>query len=345
MVRSKPAKKHFSKLLMGVCAAVVATMVLTPAFAQTFKIATLSPGGSYWVKSFKEGANEISEKTESRVNFKFYPGGVMGGDLTVMRKMKIGQLQGGAMATGALYSQYPDAAILGIPFTFESQEEMDYVMKGMMDDIKAGAPDNGYVIAGIMGGGPAYILSKEEAKSFDDLKQYKVWVPDNDPQTADTLKKLGINPVPLGVGDVLTGLQTGLIDTVAASPVVAIALQWHTRVNYMIKVPVLYLTGAVVLNQSDFAKLSVEDQAVVMDVFGRVANDIHERNAEDNAKAYDAMVEQGITIIEPTGADLATWDAVNKEARALVVSGSDYSAAMLEKLQNLKKQFAARAAQ
>lgn len=327
------------KLLLCSLLALVAGMISSAAFAQTFKVATLSPGGSYWVKSFKEGAKEIAERTENRVNFKFYPGGVMGGDLTVLRKMKIGQLQGGAMATGSLYGQYPDAAILGIPFTFESQEEMEFVMNGLMEDIKAGAPDNGFVITGVMGGGPAYILSKERASSFDDLKDHKVWVPDNDPQTADTLKKLGINPVPLGVGDVLTGLQTGLIDTVAASPVVAIALQWHTRVEYMIKVPVLYLTGAVVLNQRDFAKLSDDDKDVVLEVFGRVAKDIHARNKKDNAKAYEAMIQQGVTVIEPEGADYDSWKNLEDEARALVVSSSNYSPELLSKLEELKKKF------
>ncbi len=333
----------FKKLFLTAILGAAASMVSGTALAQTFKVATLSPGGSYWVQSFKEGAKEIAERTDDRVKFKFYPGGVMGGDLTVLRKMKIGQLQGGAMATGSLYGQYPDAAALGIPFTFETQEEMEYVMNGLMDDIKAGARENGFVITGVMGGGPAYILSKEEATSFDDIKSHKVWVPDNDPQTADTLKKLGINPVPLGVGDVLTGLQTGLIDTVAASPVVAIALQWHTRVNHMIKVPVLYLTGAVVLNQRDFAKLSDADQAVVLEVFGKVAKDIHARNIEDNEKAYMAMVDQGINVIEPQGADLQTWKDLEKEARALVVSGSDYSPEILEKLQKLQAEYKAQA--
>lgn len=336
MTQGFPIKKIF----IGLFLATIATCFsAAPASAQTFKIATLSPGGSYWVKSFKAGADEIATRTEDRVKFKFYPGGVMGGDLTVLRKMKIGQLQGGAMAGGAIYGQYPDASLLGIPFTFDSQEEMDFARKHLTTDIKAGALENDFVILGVMGGGPAYILSQKEAKSFDDVKNHKVWVPDNDPQTADTLKKLGLNPVPLGVGDVLTGLQAGLIDTAAASPVVAIALQWHTRVNYMIKVPILYITGIMVLNKHDFDKLSPEDQKVVREVFDRVAEDIHTRNIENNAKAYEAMVAQGITIIEPQGADLQTWQDLKKEARTLILGNSDYSPALMAKMQALKAEF------
>lgn len=327
------------KLVLGTLLATAATFGAATAHAETFKIATLSPGGSFWVKSFKDGAKEIAEKTEGRVEFKFYPGGVMGSDLTVLRKMKIGQLQGGAMAAGSLYSQYPDASLLGIPLTFESQAEFDYVRKNLMADIQAEGPKKGFQIVGVMGGGAAYILTQKEASNFNDLKGHKIWVPDNDTQTAETLKKLGLSPVPLGVGDVLTGLQTGLIDTVTASPVVAIALQWHSRVKYMIKVPVLYLTGVVVLNQRDFAKLSEADQAVVKEVFGRVAQHIHEHNIEDNAKAYQAMVDQGITVIEPKGADFQSWEDMEKEARALVASNNNYTPAMMQKLRDLKARF------
>ena len=329
------AKKIFMSLFLLTATCFTATA----ASAQTIKIATLSPGGSYWVKSFKEGADEIATRTEGRVKFKFYPGGVMGGDLTVLRKMNIGQLQGGAMAGGALYGQYPDASLLGIPFTFDSQEEMDFARKHLEADIKNNALEKGFVILGVMGGGPAYILSQKKAKSFDDVKTHKVWVPDNDPQTADTLKKLGLNPVPLGVGDVLTGLQTGLIDTVAASPVVAIALQWHTRVHHMIKVPILYITGVLVLNQRDFKKLAADDQKIVQEVFGRVAENIHQRNIQDNDKAYNAMIEQGINIIEPQGADLKTWQDLKKEARALILSDSQYNPKLMTKLETLKTEY------
>ena len=338
-------KTHFFHKTTFAISLFLSAALMTPhAFAQTFKVATLSPGGSYWVQRFKDGANAISEQTEGRVKFKFYPGGVMGSDTAVLRKMKIGQLQGGAMATGALYSQYPDAAVLGIPFTFESQDEFDHVLNGLREPIKAGAPETGYVITSIMGGGPAYIFTKREAESFDDLKDHKIWVPDNDPQTAKTLDALGLNPVPLGIGDVLTGLQTGLIDTVAASPVVAIALQWHTRVTHLIKVPVLYLSGLVVLNKRDFSKMSAADQEVVATELAKIAKDIHEKNTEDNEKAFAAMVDQGITIVEPKGEAMKSWEAVEKQARELVLGGSTYSANIILQLEELQKEFKAQMA-
>ncbi len=332
MSKNNTAKSIFTATLL--CSFIMLVGVVD-AFATTFKIATLSPGGSYWVDSFKAGAKEISERTEGRVKFRFYPGGVMGSEPTVLRKMQIGQLQGGAISGGSLYGFYPDASLYGLPFTFSSRAEVEYVRARLDDDIKAGAEEAGFTIAGLMGGGFAYIMSQKPIHSFDDVKNHKVWVPDNDPQTADTLKKLGINPIPLGVGDVLMGLQTGLIDTVTVPPVVAIALQWHTRVKYLVKVPILYTMGTLTLNKRDFKKLSKADQSIVIEVFGRVANDIYDRNISDDNEAFTALSEQGIKIIEPKGKNLESWQALEKEVQNLVLTTGNYSPDLLSAMQKL----------
>ena len=72
-----------------------------PAAATTFKIATLSPDGSIWMKLLREGAAEISERTGDRVSFKFYPGGVMGDDKTHNTKpQRCVQIFGGLFQMG-----------------------------------------------------------------------------------------------------------------------------------------------------------------------------------------------------------------------------------------------------
>ncbi|MBW2100225.1 MAG: TRAP transporter substrate-binding protein DctP, partial [Deltaproteobacteria bacterium] len=79
-----------------------------PAHAVVFKIATLSPDGSFWMQKMREGAEEVAQKTNNRVRFKFYPGGVMGDDKVVLRKIRIGQLHGGAVVSGSLSDYFPD---------------------------------------------------------------------------------------------------------------------------------------------------------------------------------------------------------------------------------------------
>ena len=83
----------------------------TVANATTFKIATLSPEGSSWMDMMRSGAKEVAEKTNNRVKIKFYPGGVMGDDMAVMRKIRIRQLQGGAVTIGAVSNFYSDSQV------------------------------------------------------------------------------------------------------------------------------------------------------------------------------------------------------------------------------------------
>ncbi|UCE90510.1 MAG: TRAP transporter substrate-binding protein DctP, partial [Pseudomonadota bacterium] len=98
-----------------------------PAHALVLKIATVSPDGAAWMTRMRAGAAEIAERTAGRVTFKFYPGGVMGNDQSVLRKIRVGQLHGGVVVGGSLAEVYSDTQIYSLPFLFQSLDEVDYV--------------------------------------------------------------------------------------------------------------------------------------------------------------------------------------------------------------------------
>ncbi len=89
-----------------------------PAQAVVLKVATLTPDGSSWMRKMRAGAEEVAQATDQRVRFKFYPGGVMGNDRAVLRKIRAGQLHGGAFSGGTLTGYYSDIQIYSLPLTF-----------------------------------------------------------------------------------------------------------------------------------------------------------------------------------------------------------------------------------
>ena len=95
--------------------------------AATIKIATLAPDGSFWMKEVRRGADEIAERTGGRVQIRLYPGGTMGNDQAVLRKMRIGQLQGGMVVGMTLAGISPELQVYGLPLMFRSYEEVDHV--------------------------------------------------------------------------------------------------------------------------------------------------------------------------------------------------------------------------
>lgn len=315
--------------------------MLTNAHATTFRIATLSPGGSFWMETFKEATNEVTEKTEGRVKFKIFPGGVMGSEQVVLRKMRIGQLQGAAVSTGAMYNIYPELSLYSVPFLFDSYDQIHFVREHLDSTIKQGAREHGYVVPAIMSGGFAYIMSQEPVREFEDLKDRKVWVPDSDQQTAENLRDLGLNPIPLSVGDVLMGLETGLIDTIAAPPVVAIALQWHTRISHILRLPLMPIHGAFVLDKRVFDKLSASDRNIVMTTLGKAAEKIEERNMQDNEEALKALKKQGVNVTRPSDEERQSWQIIEEKAKRQALDTSRVEKSLLNKVQQYAEDFTA----
>lgn len=297
-------------------------MPLSPAQAKDYKIATISPDGLSWMKKLRVAIKEIEDQTEGRVKFKIYPGGVMGDDYTVLRKMRIGQLHGGGFAAGSLTRFYPDLQIYNLPLQFRSFDEVDYIRKRMDQRIIDGLKDGGLSSFALTETGFAYLLSKHPVTSVDDLRKLKGWVPSGDPISAALLNSFGISPIPLAITDVLAGLQTGLINAVVVPPIVALALQWHNHVQYMMDMPIIYIYSLMVMDTKVFSRISGDDREIVLAVMNRLFNEIDADNRNDNRKAYDVLIAQGIKVTSPGPGEIPAWRAMaNKSIEELVDSG------------------------
>lgn len=283
--------------------------------AVTLKIATATPNGSQWMKDMRAGAAEVKERTEGRVQIKYYGGGVKGDDAKVLSQIRIRQLQGGAFTPSALSSQYAELNLYGMPLVFNSEAEAAFVRSRMDARIQEGLEEAGFVNFGFATSGFANILSSTPVKSLADLKGKRVWVPEGDTISYDSMEALSLNPVTLPLTDVLMGLQTGLVDIVAIPPIVALILQWHTKVKYVTKVPLVYTYGFMAIDKKTFDKVADEDQAIVREVMGRMYENFDKANVADNRAAFDSLVKSGIENVE--------FDAVEFEkTRALLLQSN-----------------------
>jgi TRAP-type C4-dicarboxylate transport system substrate-binding protein len=303
-----------------------------PSIATVFKIATLSPEGSVWMEKMREGAQQIAKETNNRVKFKYYPGGVMGSDQSVLRKIKVGQLHGGAIVSGSLSDTYPDIQIYSLPFAFKSFQEVDYVRERMDKLIISGLEKNGWIAFGIAEGGFAYVMSDSPVKSLEDLRAKKVWVPENDTIAIETVKSYGINPIPLSMAEVRAALQTGLINTIGTSPIGAVALQWFTQVSYVMDVPMMYIYAMLAVKKKAFEKLSIEDQKTVRRIMNGVFADLNVINREDNFQASSALVKQGIQFVKPDPEQLEQWEGSSESFRENLQNSGRISKQMIDLL-------------
>jgi TRAP-type C4-dicarboxylate transport system substrate-binding protein len=305
------------------CAVVALAAIawLAPAHATELKIATIAPENSSWMREMRKAAEDVKARTQSRVTLKFYGGGVMGNDKKVLRKIRVGQLDGSTFTPSALAEIYPDLSIYGLPLLFQSLAEVDAVRARMDERMRAGLEEAGFVSFGFAEGGFAKLMSNVPVNGLDDLRGRKIWVPEGDRISYSAMQALGLAPVTLPLTDVLTGLQTGLVDIVATSAVGALVLQWHTKVKYVTDLPVAYIVATLAIAKPAFEELAPEDQAIVREVMEDVYARIDRENRIENEKAEAALAGAGIKSTHPDPDEVREWRRIvaesnHKEGRA-----------------------------
>ncbi len=309
--------------------------------ATTLKIATLSPEGSGWMKLLRAHAKNVEERTGGAVKLKIYPGGVMGDDKAVLRKMRVGQLHGAVVTAGGLVQNYKDIALYSLPMLFRDEAEVDHVRKIMDRELMTGLRANKFVGFGFAEVGFAYPMMQKPGSSVADIRGRKVWTPDNDPASLRAFQAFDISPIPLPIADVLAGLQTGLIDSIGSPPIGAIALQWHTQVEHAIDLPLIYTYGLFAMTDRAFKRLDADAQAIVEEEMGAAVQAADATARADHESAKAALVKQGIQWAAPSPTEFAEWNRLATEANEELVASGYISRPAYDRTMTLLNEFRA----
>ena len=305
------------------------------AAAASLKIATLAPEGSSWMREMRAAGDAVKTATEGRVELKFFPGGVMGNSDTVLRKIKLGQLNGGAFAASELTAVYPDVAVYGLPFIFADVDAVRRARAAIDPVIKAGFEKSGMVAAGITGGGFIYLMSTRPIATQAEIRGTKVWVPEGDIIGRIAFEEAGITPVSLALGDVYTSLQTGLIETVGNTTTGAVAFQWATKLKYMVDLPVSYTVGILSFDKKSLDRLSAEDRAAVIASVEAAFARLETLNAADDLATRETLKNEGIAIVPPQQEAAQAWRGVGTRTMARMQSEGQLSAEILSVLKQV----------
>jgi len=306
--------------------------------AVDIKIATMVPEASQWMQDMRAAGKVVEQKTEGRVRLKFYGGGTQGTEDKVLQKIRIGQLHGGTFAPTNFMKNYSDVNIYGLPFVFSSWEEMRYVREHMDAALEAGFENLNFITFGFVGSF-SMVLSNEPISNHASMKGKRVWLPQGDEISDVAMKRLDLSPVALPVTDVLTGLQTGLLDIAAIPPEVAVALQWHTRVKYFTDMPVLYAMSFLAINKRAYDKLSEGDQAVLQEELRGVYAKMNDNAAADSQNAVDALQKIGIQRIEPDDGQLEELQGIMSRANREMAEEGVFPVPVFEELQRHVREY------
>lgn len=265
----------------------------------TLKIATLMPKGTGWMNVLEAWSAQVDKESQGRVKIKLYPGGIMGDEPDVLRKMHRKQLQGGVFTGYGIGKMFSPARVLEVPFLFQNTAEVDYVRNRIMPKIEAGFHKNGYELLGWTEVGFIYFFSKHPIQSMDDLKKSRIWLWSGDTLGEAFFKASDFSPVPLSIIEVYSQLSTahGAIDTVYISPYGALALQWNTKTQYVANIPMTNGIGGLVLNQDSFDALPKDLQALVRRTGKEVGDKITRLTREDNDESIALLKKEGMKFV------------------------------------------------
>lgn len=330
-------------------AAMVATAIAGVALAHgsaaaqnvELRLATLAPPGSAWMKILDRGAAEVAKKTESRVTIKYYAGGVQGDERDVVRKIRLGQLDGAAVTSVGLAMIDESIRVLELPMMFETIEEMDYVRDKMWPYFVKKFEKKGFKLNEPGDVGWVYFMSKAKVEKLADLKGAKIWQWGDDQLVRSIFGKLSLNGVPLGVPEVDAALTSGRINACYSSPLAAVALQWNTKVKFMTEMPMSYAIGATVISIPAYEKATEADRKAVQKITKTMGKKLRATVRKDNVSAAKQMTRKGVTIVKTSPEMIADFrkaaESVWKE-----MAGKMYSQAELDMVLKYRDEFRAK---
>ena len=298
MVLSIPVFNNYKKFLASLLIGFLFTcaQTVTAKEVYTLKFATLIPTGTSWSKTFDAWIKDVETKSQGRIKFKMYAGGVMGDEPDVLRKIRKGQLHGGLFSGYGIGRIYSPARILELPFLFTNTDESDYVREQLMPDIEVGFRESGFELIGWPEVGFIHLFSKNKIQSIDDIKKSRIWLWQGDPLGEALFKAADIKPVPLSIIDVYPQLSAkhGSIDTVYMSTFGAIALQWYSKVKYATHLSVTNAIGAVVISNKFFTKLPKDLQALLKTSGKKASDSIRLQTRQANIESKQLLIDNGI---------------------------------------------------
>lgn len=285
----------------------------TSVFAAKIKLATIVPKGTNWAKTLKKMSQEIEDKTAGKVQLKIYYGGVQGDEPDVLRKTKIGQLHGGIFTGKTLGDIFPDVRAIELPFNFYNDNEKAIkAISNNADYFNTNIREKGFENLGFYGIGKVYVVTTKEVKNINEMKGIKMWAWEGDPIIEAMMKSLGLVSIPLALPDVLTSLSTNMIESAYAPPLGILALQWQSKVKYLIDFPTAFTIGALLISNKQWEKISPQHQKVVKEIATKYVQLANQEAIQDNTKAKEELKKLGVKFVEFDKQDLEKAEEIRK---------------------------------
>jgi len=306
--------------MMLIAVALVVTSLQTPSVAEaaeaeyTLRFATVAPNDTPWAKLLKKYKKALKKKTDGRVKMKVFLGGLKGDEQSLVRQAYKGkELQGAGVSSGAMATLVPEMDILELPYLFDTFADADKALDGparpIIDQILEAKgfkllmySENGYRSFGTKGG---------FVKTPADLKAKKMRSQES-PVHVETYRALGASPVTISVGEVLSALQTGVVEGFDNTPLYTQAVSWYQAVDHFTVTEHIYQPALIVVNKKWFDALPADLQAILLDLGKKLTKRGRKQVRELGPALLDNFGSMGVKVYHSTDAEKEVFKKATK---------------------------------
>jgi len=284
----------------------------------TIKLGTLAPQGSTWHDLLRELGQKWEEASGGKVKLRIYAGGTQGGEGDMMRKMAVGQLQAAAISNIGMHDVAAEPQGLSIPFVFQDEAQMQCALKKVRPRIEQVLLQRGFVAIQWSTVGAIHLFCNKPHRSPADMGDTKIWAWEGDPKSVEAFRLAGLKPVVLSSAEIVSSLQTGMIDCVPNVPLYMLTTRLFERASNMMDTTWAYLIGATLVRKDTWDKVPADLRPKLLGIAQDLGNRIDAEVRRLNEDAVAAMQKQGLKIVP---SDAAAWRAAMDKATSAVRGG------------------------
>ena len=330
------ARNHLVVVVLAASALLLPTSHQPKAAADSpiiIRYASLAPSGSAFGKILKAWGRQFKKETEGRAELRFYTGGSQGDERDFIRKIRAGQIDAAGITTTGMGMVVRPILVLTAPGLITEFEQLYYVRTKLRDRFEELFRDAGFELLTWGDGGKNRLFSTEKFAHPTDLKSRRPWAWKDDPVFAGFLGTIGANPIRVGANEVYGALQTRMIDTVPASCIIAVAIQWYTKLDYMAKQNFNIIIGGSIIKKEVFDQLTPGDREILLQTAERGARAMDQIVIRDDERARLTLLERGIEEVD-LSPYRTEWEAIERKTREQL-AGRVYSKSLLEQVEKL----------
>ncbi len=311
--------------------------------ALNFKMSSLLPEGTEWDRALKEMAEEWREATDGRIRIRIYPGGIAGGEADIIRKMRIGQIDMAVLSSIGITAILPDTFAMSMPFMLETEDELDFIVKEVTPIFNESFLEKGFIVLAWSKSGWVKFFSKDRIIDPEDMMEMKFAGPITQPELADSFKKMGFNVIPVDLPDTLMALQSGMVDSMYASPMMAASYQWFGIADNMLDLKVSPVLGGVVISEKAWKKIPEKYREELLRITEHTADSFYNEAVRIENNAIETMMNNGLVINKPEEDTLNRWEKlVDDKYSAIVGSGGFVSEKRYNEVASMLEEFRSR---